>query len=73
MYVVLIMAGFWVTECLPLPVTALIPMVLFPLMGVLDSDRLAKIYISPLVRSNFIVKYISFVYTHTNQPISFNN
>lgn len=45
MYVVLIMAGFWVTECLPLPVTALIPMVLFPLMGVLDSDRTSLCYL----------------------------
>lgn len=45
MYVVLIMAGFWVTESLPLPVTALIPMVLFPLMGVLDSDATSLCYL----------------------------
>lgn len=45
LYVVLIMGGFWVTEVLPLPVTALIPMVLFPLMGVLDSDRTSLCYL----------------------------
>lgn len=45
LYVVLLMAGFWVTEALPLPVTALIPMVLFPLMGVLDSDRTSLCYL----------------------------
>lgn len=45
LYVVLLMAGFWVTEALPLPVTSLIPMVLFPLMGVLDSDRTSLCYL----------------------------
>lgn len=39
------MAGYWVTEALPLPVTALIPMVLFPLMGVLDSDKTSLCYL----------------------------
>lgn len=45
LYVVLLMAGFWVTEALPLPVTALIPMVLFPLMGVLGSDVTSLCYL----------------------------
>ncbi|KAF5285122.1 hypothetical protein FQA39_LY16811 [Lamprigera yunnana] len=45
LYVVLVMAGFWVTECLPLPVTALIPMVLFPLMGILDSEATSLSYL----------------------------
>nr|XP_022906389.1 protein I'm not dead yet [Onthophagus taurus] len=45
LYVVLLMAGLWVTEALPLPVTALIPMVLFPLMGILDSDRTSVCYL----------------------------
>lgn len=45
LYVVLLMAGYWVTEALPLPVTALIPMVLFPLMGVLDSDKTSLCYL----------------------------
>lgn len=45
LYVVLLMAGYWVTEALPLPVTALIPMVLFPLMGILDSDQTSLCYL----------------------------
>lgn len=45
LYVVLLMAGFWVFEALPLPVTSLIPMVLFPLMGVLDSDKVSLCYL----------------------------
>lgn len=42
---VLLMAGYWVFEALPLPVTSLIPMVLFPLMGILDSDKTSLCYL----------------------------
>lgn len=35
MYVVMLMSAYWVTEVLPLPVTAMLPMVLFPTMGIL--------------------------------------
>ncbi|KAJ8939305.1 hypothetical protein NQ314_011163, partial [Rhamnusium bicolor] len=45
LYIVLLMAGYWVFEALPLPVTSLIPMVLFPLMGVLDSDKTSLCYL----------------------------
>nr|CAH7751647.1 unnamed protein product [Callosobruchus chinensis] len=45
MYVVLLMSGYWVFEALPLAVTSLIPMVLFPLMGVLDSDKVSLCYL----------------------------
>ncbi|XP_077995945.1 solute carrier family 13 member 2-like [Glandiceps talaboti] len=39
------MAVFWVTEALPLPVTALLPLVLFPLMGVLTASKTAIVYL----------------------------
>ncbi|CAH2016318.1 unnamed protein product [Acanthoscelides obtectus] len=45
MFVVLLMSGYWVCEVLPLAVTSLIPMVLFPLMGVLDSDKVSLCYL----------------------------
>lgn len=44
MYVVLIMAVFWVLELLPLPVTSMLPIVLFPTMGILDSDKTCAAY-----------------------------
>lgn len=44
LYTVAVMAGLWITEALPLPVTALIPMVAFPTMGILDSDKTSYCY-----------------------------
>lgn len=35
LYVVLLMASYWVTEALPLPVTSVIPIVLFPCLSIL--------------------------------------
>ena len=34
--VVLLMASWWATEALPLPVTSLVPLALFPLLGIYD-------------------------------------
>ncbi|XP_053617488.1 protein I'm not dead yet isoform X1 [Plodia interpunctella] len=44
MYVVLIMAVYWVLELLPLPVTSMLPIILFPTMGILDSDKTCAAY-----------------------------
>lgn len=43
-YIVLIMATYWVLELLPLPVTSMLPIVLFPTMGILDSKRTCAAY-----------------------------
>jgi sodium-dependent dicarboxylate transporter 2/3/5 len=42
--VVLMMACFWVSLCLPIPVTSLFPIVLFPLLGVASSGATVKYY-----------------------------
>ncbi|XP_077298814.1 tricarboxylate transporter protein I'm not dead yet isoform X2 [Arctopsyche grandis] len=44
MYVVLLMATYWVTEALPLPVTSMLPVVLFPTMGILESEKTCQSY-----------------------------
>ncbi|XP_046474503.1 protein I'm not dead yet-like [Neodiprion pinetum] len=46
MYVVAIMALYWVTEALPLPVTSFIPIVLFPLMGILNTSDTTTCYLN---------------------------
>ncbi|XP_078363499.1 solute carrier family 13 member 2-like [Oculina patagonica] len=43
-YCILIMAVYWVTEVVELAVTALLPLVLFPLLGVLGSKQVAYPY-----------------------------
>ena len=45
----LLMALWWMTEALPIPVTALLPLVLFPLLGVAGVDAAAAPYAHPLI------------------------
>ena len=43
-YCLLVMAVFWITECLPIPITSLIPYVFYPLFGIRKSSDVAKNY-----------------------------
>lgn len=38
-YAIILMALYWCTECIPLAVTALLPVILFPMMGILESTE----------------------------------
>lgn len=42
--VVVLMGTWWMTEAVPIPVTALLPLVLFPAMGIADIDDVANSY-----------------------------
>ncbi|XP_057228027.1 solute carrier family 13 member 2 [Malurus melanocephalus] len=44
-YVIIVMALFWCTEALPLAVTALLPVLLFPLMNIMDSTTVCREYL----------------------------
>ncbi|KAL3094289.1 hypothetical protein niasHS_004045 [Heterodera schachtii] len=50
-YVVMIMACFWLTEALPLAVTALVPVFAFPLLSIDTASRVSSVYLSD---SNFV-------------------
>ncbi len=39
------MAVYWVTEVVPIAVTALLPLILFPALGVLSADDTARNYL----------------------------
>lgn len=41
-YVIILMAVYWCTEVLPLAVTALLPAVLFPLFGIMESKDVSR-------------------------------
>uniref|UniRef100_A0A8R1DFQ2 Uncharacterized protein n=2 Tax=Caenorhabditis japonica TaxID=281687 RepID=A0A8R1DFQ2_CAEJA len=45
-YCVCIIAVYWMSEVMPLAVTAMLPVVLFPLVGVLDANTTAKEYMN---------------------------
>ncbi len=44
-----LMAVWWMTEALPLPVTSLLPLILFPLTGVLSLDEAAPPYANKFI------------------------
>ncbi|XP_076048805.1 Na(+)/citrate cotransporter-like [Oratosquilla oratoria] len=44
-YVIILMAIYWVTEVVPLPVTALVPVFAFPLLGVLSTSEVCMVYL----------------------------
>lgn len=45
-YVLILMAVFWISESVPIAVTALLPLFLFPMMGVMPAATTAKSYMS---------------------------
>ncbi|KAM9342415.1 Na(+)/dicarboxylate cotransporter 3 [Pholidichthys leucotaenia] len=51
LYVVVLMATFWCTEALPLAITAMIPVCLFPTLGILPSIKVCPQY---FLETNFL-------------------
>ncbi|XP_075887945.1 solute carrier family 13 member 2-like [Nelusetta ayraudi] len=44
-YAIIIMALYWCTECMPLAITALLPIVLFPMMGIMPAEMVSIEYL----------------------------
>lgn len=47
--VAFLMAGWWITEAIPIPATALLPVALFPLLGILDGKQTASYYFNDTI------------------------
>lgn len=45
------MAFYWLTEFLPIAVTSLLPIVLFPLLGILTTDEICRAYVNVKIPS----------------------
>lgn len=43
------MAGYWITECFPMAVTSLIPLVLFPIFGILSTADTCACYMNDTI------------------------
>ncbi|KAG1683208.1 Solute carrier family 13 member 5 [Nymphon striatum] len=65
-YVVLLMMIFWLTEAVPLAVTALIPVALFPFFGILGSEDVCKIYMKEIIMMLFGGLVIAIAIEHSN-------
>ncbi len=47
--IAVLMAVLWITEAIPLSVTSLIPLILYPLTGILTADEIAASYINSII------------------------
>ncbi|MCH8033962.1 MAG: SLC13/DASS family transporter [Bacteroidetes bacterium] len=47
--IAVLMAVWWITEAIPLATTSLIPLILFPVFGILKSDEIASSYINSII------------------------
>jgi len=56
-YVVLLMATFWMTEVIPVAVTALLPVVAFPWLGIMDTNDVCRNYLQVGYTSDQIQPY----------------
>ena len=45
-FVIILMVLFWTTECLPLAVTGLVPMILYPMLSLVSASELAPKYMA---------------------------
>ena len=54
-YAIILMALYWCTECIPLAMTALLPVILFPMMGIMTSGAVCNL---PTVHQRVHVLYL---------------
>jgi sodium-dependent dicarboxylate transporter 2/3/5 len=47
--VAVLMAGWWITEVIPLAVTSLLPVVLLPFLGVMDGKDVSSAYFNHVI------------------------
>ena len=47
--IAVLMAVWWITEAIPLAATSLVPLILYPIFGILKSDEIAKSYINSII------------------------
>ncbi len=47
--IALLMATWWVTEAIPIPATSLLPVILYPLLGVMDASAAPSAFAHPLI------------------------
>jgi len=54
------MSIYWMTEAVPLAVTSFIPVILFPLLDVLDTEKVCNAYLKE-TNMMFVGEYMYFI------------
>ncbi|CAF2116892.1 unnamed protein product [Rotaria magnacalcarata] len=67
-YIVLILSVYWISEVIPLPVTALLPLILFPMAGVLTADVVAPHYFKDIISLFFGSMAFGYAVEKVNLP-----
>lgn len=44
-----LMSIWWITEAIPLSITSLLPLILFPMLGILDGKEVSEVYINHII------------------------
>jgi solute carrier family 13 (sodium-dependent dicarboxylate transporter), member 2/3/5 len=69
MYVVVLMITYWVTEALPLAISSMLPILLFPVLDIMSTDKITLVYMKEpvvmLVAGIMIALSIEFCNLHT--------
>lgn len=52
-YCLIVMAIFWLSECIPLPVTSFLPIIIFPLTGVASTTDVCMAYVNVSMTVNY--------------------
>jgi di/tricarboxylate transporter len=71
-YVIMLMSIYWMTECIPLPITAFLPALLYPLFGITSSDKVTSAYFQDSILFLFAgcVIALSFEYSNLHSRIA---
>lgn len=66
------MAIFWMTEALPLPVTSLLPVVLYPLLGIMSTNDVCIAYMKETIVTFIggLIIALSIEYSQLHQRIA---
>lgn len=70
-YAICIMAVYWVSEVTPLAVTSLLPLVIFPMLGVLEGKDVCMMYMKVIIFDLFL-SFLLF-YTDFHHEVFENN